>query len=375
MLFYLLNCQHMLQNEIRKNFTYKITILLLFFIFFSSIFLISAHPAFAAPDRSDLEAQKKQAKEQLENLNAELDESVEAYNEASWKLYKTKQKIKTLTNDIQETERQIKEIEKRLSARARALYMLRNDSILSIIAGSVSINELFTNVKQITEILTDEAKLDEDYKEKKRKLEQGKKEIDKLLKEQKRIVSALKSKKQEIQKKINQKEEYIQSLDNKIQEAIEQERRASVQRSYSYTAASNGNSSRSSNYSSRGISRDGVGAEAVRVALAQQGDPYVWGADGPNSFDCSGLTMYAYAQVGIYLPHSSRMQYHSGTRVSYSELKPGDLVFFARSGGVISHVGMYVGNGMMVHAPQTGDVVRVVPLSSHGGYAGAVRPY
>ena len=99
---------------------------------------------------------------------------------------------------------------------------------------------------------------------------------------------------------------------------------------------------------------------AVNTALAQQGKPYVWAAAGPNSYDCSGLTKFAFAAAGISLPHSSSMQSTMGTPVAYSDLQPGDLVFFYTP---VSHVGMYIGNGQMVHAGTEGDVVKVVDLA------------
>jgi cell wall-associated NlpC family hydrolase len=99
---------------------------------------------------------------------------------------------------------------------------------------------------------------------------------------------------------------------------------------------------------------------AVDTALAQQGKPYVWGGAGPDSFDCSGLTQYAYAAAGISLPHSSSMQSTLGAPVAYADLQPGDLVFFYSP---VSHVGMYIGNGQMVHAGTSGDVVKVIDLA------------
>jgi cell wall-associated NlpC family hydrolase len=95
---------------------------------------------------------------------------------------------------------------------------------------------------------------------------------------------------------------------------------------------------------------------AVDTALAQLGDPYVWAGAGPDAFDCSGLTQYAYAAAGIYLPHSSRMQSTMGTPVSRDALQPGDLIF---GYDPVSHVGMYIGNGQMVYAPTSGDVVKI----------------
>jgi cell wall-associated NlpC family hydrolase len=109
---------------------------------------------------------------------------------------------------------------------------------------------------------------------------------------------------------------------------------------------------------------------AVDTALAQVGDPYVYGAGGPDAFDCSGLTQYAYSAAGVSLPHSSASQSRMGMAVSRSELQPGDLVFFYSP---VSHVGMYIGNGQMVHASTSGQPVKVASLDSMGSYNSARR--
>jgi cell wall-associated NlpC family hydrolase len=118
------------------------------------------------------------------------------------------------------------------------------------------------------------------------------------------------------------------------------------------------------------IPASGRAAVAVKYALAQVGDAYVYGAAGPDAFDCSGLTMMAWGQAGVGLPHSSSAQYSSGARVSQSELQPGDLVFYYSP---ISHVGIYIGNGMIVHAANPSSGVRVAAVNSMP-YTGAVRP-
>ena len=107
------------------------------------------------------------------------------------------------------------------------------------------------------------------------------------------------------------------------------------------------------------LAPSGGAQAAVDTALAQVGDPYVWGAGGPDAFDCSGLTQYAYSAAGVSLPHSSSSQSRMGTPVSRSELQPGDLVFFYSP---VSHVGMYIGNGQMVHASTSGSPVKVVEI-------------
>jgi peptidoglycan DL-endopeptidase CwlO len=116
-------------------------------------------------------------------------------------------------------------------------------------------------------------------------------------------------------------------------------------------------------------SGDSVGVQALRWALTKVGDPYVWGAAGPSAFDCSGLVMWAYAQVGISLMHFTGDQWNEGQHVSRSELQPGDLVFFFPS---ISHVGLYIGNGLMVDAPTFGVPVHVEPVY-WSAFVGAVR--
>jgi len=112
-----------------------------------------------------------------------------------------------------------------------------------------------------------------------------------------------------------------------------------------------------------------VGAQALQAAITREGDPYVWGAAGPGEFDCSGLVVWAYAQEGIALPHYTGSLWNSGMHVARSDLEPGDLVFFFAD---ISHVGIYIGDGMMIDAPDFGETVHVQPVF-WSDYVGAVR--
>src|SRR5215207_678429 len=114
----------------------------------------------------------------------------------------------------------------------------------------------------------------------------------------------------------------------------------------------------------------GRAGTAVAAAKSALGSPYVWAAAGPSSFDCSGLTMWAWAQAGVSLPHSSQMQQSSGQRVSLSALAPGDLVFY---GSPVHHVAIYVGAGQIIHAPQSSDVVRYASVDVMPP-VGATRP-
>ena len=126
--------------------------------------------------------------------------------------------------------------------------------------------------------------------------------------------------------------------------------------------------------SSRAVAKNFKGASgragvALKYAMAQIGDRYVFGAAGMQTWDCSGLTMRAFAAAGVSLPHSSRAQFRYGKKIPRSQLRPGDLVFFKQP---ISHVGIYVGNGKMVHAPRPGYRVKIAPINQMR-YVGAVR--
>jgi cell wall-associated NlpC family hydrolase len=122
-----------------------------------------------------------------------------------------------------------------------------------------------------------------------------------------------------------------------------------------------------------------VGRRAAAIATHYLGVPYLWGGANPlTGFDCSGLVMYVYAQLGIHLQHYTGAQIHEGIPVPMAMLRPGDIVFFFASGGVPDHEGMYIGHGQFIQAPHTGDVVKISNLSDPDyarGYVGAVRPY
>ena len=111
---------------------------------------------------------------------------------------------------------------------------------------------------------------------------------------------------------------------------------------------------------------------AIEAARSQLGVPYVWGGETPGvGFDCSGLVQWAWAQAGVSLPRTSGAQFDATTQISLASIEPGDLLFYGPDGS--DHVAMYVGGGMMIEAPETGQVVHITPVRTGGGFAGVGR--
>lgn len=157
--------------------------------------------------------------------------------------------------------------------------------------------------------------------------------------------------------------------------ALKQAEKARLQADRKAAAAKAAAKARAAATASRSADRTSLSSASGSIATvisflqAQVGKPYVYGASGPGSYDCSGLTQAAYRAAGVTIGRTTWDQYDDGVHVSQSELRPGDLVFFYSD---LHHVGMYVGNGLMLHAPHTGDFVKIAPMGDRP-FAGGVR--
>ncbi|MCX4456242.1 NlpC/P60 family protein [Streptomyces sp. NBC_01340] len=185
-----------------------------------------------------------------------------------------------------------------------------------------------------------------------RKLAEARDLLSKLTAEEKARLAAIEKKKQEAaDRKAAELAQQQAAAEKKAQEAAAQQQTGSGTTGTSGTSGSTGTSGSSATDSSYTAKAD----KALAFARAQIGKPYVWGATGPGSYDCSGLTQAAWKAAGVDLPRTTWDQVNAGTTVPLSDIKPGDLVFFYDD---ISHVGLYIGNGMMIHAPKPGAYVR-----------------
>ena len=194
--------------------------------------------------------------------------------------------------------------------------------------------------------------------------------------EQVQVVSERNAAKASVESQLGERKQLLGSIQGEIAhlQAVEAARQAALQRQVEQQLASQQASQRqaalaptvpigSTSPTAPPVAPPATHGGVVGVAMQYLGTPYVWGGASPSGFDCSGLVMYAFAQIGISLPHSSYAQYGYGSPVSRGDLQPGDIVFFDGLG----HVGIYVGGGSFIHAPHTGDVVKISSLS--GWYA------
>lgn len=182
------------------------------------------------------------------------------------------------------------------------------------------------------------------------------------------VAKAMATQKNTIENALAEQQRLLSSLKADERARLDKLRQAAVRAARD--AAQRASRSRSLSLPTYNGPASGRAGVAVQEAYNQLGKPYVWGASGPSSFDCSGLTMWAWGHAGVSLSHSSEAQYNEGQHVSQADVQPGDLVFF---GSPIHHVGIYVGGGNMINAPHSGDVVRIAP-AFRGDYVGATRP-
>ncbi len=364
--------------------------------------LIAALPAAATP-KDEISARRIQAeaaRAKIAALGAQLEPAIERYNKAIVEMKRVQEQIAYNQKMIGVTKANLVTTQDALSTKLVQSYRVGEPDLLSSVFGQESL----TNVLAVSDLFarsqTQAADLITGLQKDKRAL---KHQQDQLKSDRKRVLALRAQRAAEkaaIDHGISQQKSYANGLEAEIaqlvaedkarQEKLRQQAAAALDAQAAATAAaatesdiaiggsvagSDGGSSSSGgggNDTSVSVpATDGsIGARAVSIAMQYLGTPYVWGGSSPGGFDCSGLTMYAYGQLGISLSHYTGSQWNEGVHIPSSQLLPGDLVFFHSD---LHHMGMYIGNGQMIHAPQTGDVVKISPLMSD--YAGAVRPY
>jgi cell wall-associated NlpC family hydrolase len=344
-----------------------------------ALVMITQVSAFAAPTsnqaQSQLEQNKNSLKEvqdkrhQLEASIEELDNQIEDY---MMKIEVNKKNITGAENDIQTTKKQITQVEKEvevkqdvLDQRVRAMYINGQSNYLKILLESESFSDLITRAEAIRKIIGLDKQVISDLNDKKSEVESKKISLEVKYND----LLALNS---ENEDKLTSLNTNIADQKKLIQEAKDQEKlfASKVDESQAQVNATMNQVNKIRNEAPR-VTNASRGAKSAPVsdnniiAYASNflGTPYLWGGTSPSTgFDCSGFTQYVYAHFGISLGRTTYDQINDGYGISRDALQPGDLVFFGKNGDP-THMGMYVGNNTYIHAPRTGDVIKISSMS------------
>jgi peptidoglycan DL-endopeptidase CwlO len=339
------------------------------------VFLLAAAAASADPGGiAGKQAQAQQVLAQIQQIDQNMGAAVEAYNLANVKLHK-------IEGDLQENRRQLtlarsnlKLAQASLANRLVAAYTSTEDnSTLSVLLGSTSLDDLLNRVEAVNSTSRQDANIVNQVASFKEAVKQHRAELQDAHAAQQRVVAEKAAQKQRIESQLASRRQLLSSIKGQIAqmraaEAAQQRRLAAAARARIASAdpppaAPVGVAA--STPEGTTVAPPNVHGGVVGIAMRYLGVPYRWGGASPSGFDCSGLVMYVFAQIGVSLPHSSYAMFGMGTPVSISQLQPGDLVFFSGA----SHMGIYIGGGQFIHAPHTGDVVKISSLS--GYYASA----
>lgn len=379
----------------------------------SALFLIVTGVATTEPAAIESQrAELAQIQAEVDRINGEVGAAAERYNGAVYELNQVKDRITQNTRSLKVTKRDLEKMQKVLDERLVRLYTTHEPSLAEVLVNSGSISEAADRVELLKRIGAHDANVVSGLHATRDKLAELRNE---LIADRKTAAEQVEKSAQErarIESLLAQRKAVWESANAELQRLIrvEQERkrreaarqaelarqRAALERQREQAAAA-AQQNETPSAPSQGAPASGSGgqetpaaespapaaqtapaalpsgsgnAAAANVAMQYLGTPYVWGGESPSGFDCSGLAAYAYRQIGKSVPHYTVAIYNQFPKVPLGSLQAGDMVFFNGLG----HMGIYIGGGQYVHAPQTGDVVKVSSLSGRSDIVGAVRP-
>jgi cell wall-associated NlpC family hydrolase len=330
-----------------------------------ALVLLALAPASSAkPTREELE----DAEARLADMNESVGLLVEEFDQTQVALQEAEEHLAELRAIVQRATATSERVAKRLAEAAREAYKDQG-SQLGLLLSSPSFSVLsdrvyfLDNVAQQQEDIATRADVAAEA------ASRAAAQVQEVVAQQRQLLQRLNSQRAEIEAGIAEQQDLIGSLEDELQREIERRQEAAAAAAAA-AAPPSAPPAAPTNPNPPPVSGSGAAA-AIAAAESVLGTPYVYGGASPQSgFDCSGLTMWAWAHAGVSLPHSSQMQYASLPHVDKADLQPGDLVFFYSP---IHHVGLYVGGGMMIDAPHTGTVVQRRAIYWEN-YVGAARP-
>jgi peptidoglycan DL-endopeptidase CwlO len=308
----------------------------------ATIGFIPSSPAQAEPDIDDVQAK-------VDRLYHEAEQASERYNDAKLELAHLNEDLESLEADQSRQDDQVEDVRDDLQDAIIRQYQGQNLSAAGQMLLSEDSSDFLSQISTMSAVGNLQDRVFDDFANELEALDIRSDATQKRVDQVSALEKQLADEKATIDDKLAEAESLLDRLKDEEREAL---------------------LSRDTDRVPSDVPASGRAAAAIEYAMSKVGGPYVYGAAGPTAFDCSGLTMMAWAQAGVSLPHSSSAQYSSGPHVAESDLQPGDLVFYYSP---ISHVGMYIGNGMIVHAANPSSGIRVSALHSMP-YVGAVRP-
>jgi cell wall-associated NlpC family hydrolase len=325
------------------------------------------------------QAEARQVIGQINQIDRSLGAAVEAYNLANVRL-------RTIEGDLRENRQQLelaranlKNAQESLSARLVNAYTSTQDnSTLAVLLGSTSLEDLLNKIETINSTSRQDTSIVEQVTSFKAAVKRNRIELRNAHAEQQHVVAQRAAQRQRIESQLASRRQLLSSIKGQIariraaEEAQQRQLAAAAQSRLSGGGTSyNGVGIAASTPEGSTVAPPNVHGGVVGIAMRYLGVPYRWGGASPSGFDCSGFVMYVFAQMGISLPHSTYALWNVGVSVSRDQLQPGDLVFFSGLG----HMGIYIGGNQFIHAPHTGDVVKISTLTGYyaSAYYGARR--
>jgi cell wall-associated NlpC family hydrolase len=312
---------------------------------------LSSQAANAAPSEKPT---KDEVKAKVDKLYQEAEQATEKYNGAKEKQEKLQKEISTIQDNVARGQEEVNELRDGLGSMASAQYRSGGIDPSVQLFLSADPDDYLDKASTLDQLSSQQVDALKKIQEKQRELAQDRAEASDKLKDLASTRTELGKKKQEVQAKLAEAQKLLNTLTaaEKAALAAEEER----------ASRDSGRSALAASASGSAAPATGRASSAYAAAQSKIGSPYVYGASGPSSFDCSGLTSWAFAQAGVQIPRTSQAQASYGTRIySQSDLRVGDLVIFYSD---LHHVGFYAGNGQVLHAPRSGTVVRYESINN-----------
>ena len=338
-----------------------------------AVALASVNTAAADPNVDAKRAQAQDVLDQIQEIDSQLSHAIEAYNLANVKLDAINADLKANSRHLKIAKSSLRNAQTHLSERLVSLYVNGTEgNALEVLLGAESLDDLLNRMDAVERVSDQDTRVLREVKSFRAEVKQRKLRLDRARAAQAQVVASKADQRRSIEGQLAERERMLSSIKSEIASLQAAERlrqqRLTAQAQARLAAASVERQGTFEDQQAALVGPvDAVLAPApdaryggvVGIAMQYLGVPYVWGGASPSGFDCSGFSMYVFAAMGVSLPHHAASQYSMGTPVSKDQLQAGDLVFFNGLG----HMGIYIGGGQFIHAPHSGDVVKISSLS------------